>query len=98
MILALAVHLKGFGFLPAPNRRLRYPNLALDLILCRNPDPTSDKRARATIFLRRLCSSRYPLQCRPVMGLTGTGIFDVSHAAVQSDLQALGNPINGSEH
>jgi hypothetical protein len=24
--------------------------------------------------------------------------IDVSHAAVKSDLRALGNPINGSEH
>src|SRR3974377_1148831 len=38
------------GFLPAPNRRLRYPSLALDAI-CANPRPdSSTMRARATIF------------------------------------------------
>ena len=37
-------------------------------------------------------------QCRPVTGSDVQACIDVSHAAVQSDLQALGNPINGSEH
>jgi hypothetical protein len=39
-----------------------------------------------------------PLQCRAVTGPDVQTCIDVSHAPVKSDLQALGNPINGPEH
>ena len=55
-------------------------------------------KLRRNDFLRRLAISDEPLQCRPVTGPDVRACIDVSHAAVQSDLQALGNPINGSEH
>ena len=121
MILALAVHLKGFGLalrsvsqvsmaasssatllntprLPAPNRRLRYPSLALDAIRAEPATRQQHNACACNDFLRRLAISDEPLQCRPVTGPDVQACIDVSHAAVQSDLQALGNPINGSEH
>ena len=39
-----------------------------------------------------------PLKCRSVTRPDVQGCINVSHAAVKSDLQAFGNPINGSEH
>src|SRR5271166_5264227 len=86
------------GFLPAPNRRLRYPSLALDAIRAEPATRQQHNACACNDFLRRLAISDEPLQCRPVTGPDVQACIDVSHAAVQSDLQALGNPINGSEH
>ena len=88
----------GLGFLPAPNRRLRYPSLALDAIRAEPATRQQHNACACNDFLRRLAISDEPLQCRPVTGPDVQACIDVSHAAVQSDLQALGNPINGSEH
>ena len=78
------------GFLPAPNRRLRYPSLALDAIRAEPATRQQHNACACNDFLRRLAISDEPLQCRPVTGPDVQACIDVSHAAVQSDLQALG--------
>src|ERR1700689_2978114 len=72
-----AVHV---GFLPAPNRRLRYPSLALDSI---GADPATRQQHNARAhndLLRRLAIGDEPLQCRPVTGPDVAACFGVSHA------------------
>ena len=64
-----------------------------------NPRPGQQHNAcPRNDFLRRLAIGDEPLQCRPVTGPDIQACIDVSHAAIKSDLQVLGNPINGSEH
>jgi hypothetical protein len=90
-----AVHV---SFLPAPNRRLRYLSLALDSIGA-EPATRQQHNARAhNDLLRRIAIGDEPLQCRPITGPDVQACIDVSHAVIKSDLQARGNPINGSEH
>ena len=90
-----AVHV---SFLPAPNRRLRHPSLALDGIRPQSATRQQHNACACNDFLRRLAIGDEPLQCRAVTGPDVQACINVSHAAVKSDLQALGNPINGSEH
>src|SRR5258708_30958536 len=90
-----AVHV---GFLPAPNRRLRHPSLAPDGIRAEAATRQQHNACARNDFLRRLAIGDEPLQCRAVTGPDVQARINVSHADVKSDLQALGNPINGSEH
>src|SRR4249920_3865036 len=55
-----AVHV---GFLPAPNRRLRYPSLALDSIGAEPATRQQQNACACNDFLRRLAISDEPLQC-----------------------------------
>jgi predicted acylesterase/phospholipase RssA len=61
-------------------------------------DPTAAQCVRVQRFSEASCIGDEPLQCRAVTGPDVQACINVSHAAVKSDLQALGNPINGSEH
>jgi len=86
------------GLLPAPNRRLGHPSLALDGIRPEAATRQQNNAGACDDFLRRLAIGEEPLQCHTVTGPDVQACIDVSHAAVKSDLRALGNPINGSEH
>jgi hypothetical protein len=86
------------SLLPAPNRRLRHPSLALDSIRSEAATRQQHDACACDDFLRRLAIGQEPLECRAVTGPDVQACLNVSHAAVKSDLQALGNPINGSEH
>ena len=86
------------GLLPAPNRRLRQSNLALDGIRPEAATRQQNNAGPCDDFLRRFAIGEEALQYHTVTGPDIQACIDVSHAAVKSDLRALGNPINGSEH
>jgi hypothetical protein len=84
------------GFLPAPNRRLRHPSLALNGIRAEAATRQQHNACACNDFLRRLAIGDELVQCRGgSLGLNAC--INVSHALLNLILQALGNPINGSQ-
>jgi hypothetical protein len=84
-----AVHPAG----PHPGLCLSAPLCCADLRKDRDRDLIGCDRAE--IEARRRFDVVHPLE--PLAALV-KDFLNVSHAAVKSDLRALGNPINGSEH